>query len=290
MKKAAFIITCFGCITLSNVLYVSAEELSSESISTNAEKDSSVKDSSLTKTSNSDSSALSTNATEMSSDDAVPTLRQSILSAIPYYGLSEEMVNRLSDEQLQHAKDMSFHFLVQDIGPTIKMIVKIYGDKPIPEESYSIDYSALSTDELKNYLPQLRLSLIYVYDLDKKIIDSLSDQDLIAMIDTIKIEFNSGDFAYMNAHGEYAVEAMATKIRSGDYNSNSSDSSTDSDIPKETSTTDTTKTNDSTNNTNKKKTLPSTGEKRNNSLGIIGISIITLLIITVSIRKRTKHF
>ena len=281
MKKVYFIICCFGCIILSNVLYVSAEELSSDSTSTSLEKESSV-----TKTSNSD--ALPTSSTEISSDSIVLNLRQSILSGIPYYGLTEELVNRLTDEQLQHAKDMSFHFLTQDISPTIKMIVKIYGDRPIPEESYSVNYRTLSTDELKNYLPQLRLSLIYVYDLDEKVIKGLSDQELITIIDNIKLDY-SGDFSYMNDHGEYAVEALATKIGSGDYNSNSLGSSTDTSTQKETSSTDTTKIIDSMDNTKKKGTFPNTGEKRNNLFGIIGISIITLLIIAISIRSRTKH-
>lgn len=66
-------------------------------------------------------------------------------------------------------KNMSFHFISQDISGTAKVVVEIYRDNPIPEESYSVNYSTLSPYEMKNYLPQIRLSLIYVYDLNKKV-------------------------------------------------------------------------------------------------------------------------
>ncbi|MGX7265357.1 LPXTG cell wall anchor domain-containing protein [Enterococcus crotali] len=290
MKKLALIISCFGCIVLLNMPYVSAEEPVPESTSTSLVNDSSTTDSSVAEMTSSDLGVSSINSTETTSDDIELTLRQNLLLTVPYYGLTEELINRLSDEQLGNAKNMAFHFINQDISGSAKMVVKIYGDNPIPKESYSINYTTLSTDELKNFLPQIRLSLIYVYDLDKNLINSLSNQELIDIIDNIKLSYDNSDDPTLNAHGEYALAAMADQIESGNYISGSSNSSADTDSTSGTSSTDTTKTTESKKNTSKKESFPNTGEKRNKALVILGVSIIILLIATVFIRNRKKHF
>ncbi|WP_348920136.1 LPXTG cell wall anchor domain-containing protein [Enterococcus rotai] len=289
MKKLAFVIGCFSCIVLFNVSHVSAEEPVSESSSTSLANDSSTTESSTVKMSSSDSGLLPTDSTETSLDDTVPNFRQSLLSYVPDYNLTEELINRLTDDQLENAQNMASHFINQDISGSIKMVVKIYGDNPIPEEAYSVNYTKLSTGELKNYLPQIRLSLIYVYDLDKKIIDSISDQELIDLLDSIKLEFDNSDRPAMNAHGEYAIATMADKIKSGNYVSSNSSSSTDNDNTNEKSSTETTKAVNSKEDTNKKGNFPNTGEKRNKVLVVLGISIIILLIVTIFIRNRKKH-
>ena len=70
------------------------------------------------------------------------------LNYVGMYGLTETLINRLSDDELDYAK-VSFHFVNQDISGTARMITKLYGEKPIPEDSYSTDYSTLTIDDLK---------------------------------------------------------------------------------------------------------------------------------------------
>ncbi len=146
------------------------------------------------------------------------------------------------------------------------MITKLYGEKPIPEDSYSTDYSTLTIDDLKNYLPQIRLSLIYVYDLNSDVVNNLSDQTLVDLINQVKVDYANQNYP-SDVRGDYGLAAMADKIKANDYTSiNQSAESVSSDTTNTESTLQTTtssskKATTSSSTEHKKGIFPSTGEK-----------------------------
>lgn len=146
------------------------------------------------------------------------------------------------------------------------MITKLYGEKPIPEDSYSTDYSTLTIDDLKNYLPQIRLSLIYVYDLNSDVVNNLSDQTLIDLINQVKVDYANQNYP-SDVRGDYGLASMADKIKANDYTSiNQSAESVSSDTTNtestlQTTTSSTKKATTSSSTEHKKGIFPSTGEK-----------------------------
>lgn len=60
--------------------------------------------SSETKMSNSDSDVLPVISTEPASIYTLPTIRETLLSCIPDYNLTEELINKLTDDQLENSK------------------------------------------------------------------------------------------------------------------------------------------------------------------------------------------
>ncbi|TKK64253.1 LPXTG cell wall anchor domain-containing protein, partial [Enterococcus faecalis] len=151
----------------------------------------------------------STDSTALTAEsEELPSLRQTLLNYVGMYGLTETLINRLSDDELDYAKKVSFHFVNQDISGTARMITKLYGEKPIPEDSYSTDYSTLTIDDLKNYLPQIRLSLIYVYDLNSDVVNNLSDQTLVDLINQVKVDYANQNYP-SDVRGDYGLASMA---------------------------------------------------------------------------------
>lgn len=137
------------------------------------------------------------------------------------------------------------------------MITKLYGEKPIPEDSYSTDYSTLTIDDLKNYLPQIRLSLIYVYDLNSDVVNNLSDQTLVDLINQVKVDYANQNYP-SDVRGDYGLASMADKIKANDYTSiNQSAESVSSDTTNTESTLQTT-----TSSSKKATTSSSTEHKR----------------------------
>ena len=184
MKKMFLGLFCFVSITTLSVSNVWAEDSANEA---SVEKSTVT---SLTQETSATTINASTDSTALTAEsEELPSLRQTLLNYVGMYGLTETLINRLSDDELDYAKKVSFHFVNQDISGTARMITKLYGEKPIPEDSYSTDYSTLTIDDLKNYLPQIRLSLIYVYDLNSDVVNNLSDQTLVDLINQVKVDY-----------------------------------------------------------------------------------------------------
>lgn len=261
MKKMFLGLFCFVSITTLSVSNVWAEDSANEA---SVEKSTVT---SLTQETSATTINASTDSTALTAEsEELPSLRQTLLNYVGMYGLTETLINRLSDDELDYAKKVSFHFVNQDISGTARMITKLYGEKPIPEDSYSTDYSTLTIDDLKNYLPQIRLSLIYVYDLNSDVVNNLSDQTLVDLINQVKVDYANQNYP-SDVRGDYGLAAMADKIKANDYTSiNQSAESVSSDTTNTESTLQTTtssskKATTSSSTEHKKGIFPSTGEK-----------------------------
>ena len=252
MKKMFLGLFCFVSITTLSVSNVWAEDSANEA---SVEKSTVT---SLTQETSATTINASTDSTALTAEsEELPSLRQTLLNYVGMYGLTETLINRLSDDELDYAKKVSFHFVNQDISGTARMITKLYGEKPIPEDSYSTDYSTLTIDDLKNYLPQIRLSLIYVYDLNSDVVNNLSDQTLVDLINQVKVDYANQNYP-SDVRGDYGLAAMADKIKANDYTSiNQSAESVSSDTTNTESTLQTT-----TSSSKKATTSSSTEHKR----------------------------
>lgn len=261
MKKMFLGLFCFVSITTLSVSNVWAEDSANEA---SVEKSTVT---SLTQETSATTINASTDSTALTAEsEELPSLRQTLLNYVGMYGLTETLINRLSDDELDYAKKVSFHFVNQDVSGTARMITKLYGEKPIPEDSYSTDYSTLTIDDLKNYLPQIRLSLIYVYDLNSDVVNNLSDQTLIDLINQVKVDYANQNYP-SDVRGDYGLASMADKIKANDYTSiNQSAESVSSDTTNtestlQTTTSSTKKATTSSSTEHKKGIFPSTGEK-----------------------------
>lgn len=135
MKKMFLGLFCFVSITTLSVSNVWAEDSANEA---SVEKSTVT---SLTQETSATTINASTDSTALTAEsEELPSLRQTLLNYVGMYGLTETLINRLSDDELDYAKKVSFHFVNQDISGTARMITKLYGEKPIPEDSYSTDY------------------------------------------------------------------------------------------------------------------------------------------------------
>ncbi len=262
MKKMFLGLFCFVSITTLSVSNVWAEDSANEaSVEKSTVTSLTPETSATTINASTDSTALTAESEEL------PSLRQTLLNYVGMYGLTETLINRLSDDELDYAKKVSFHFVNQDVSGTARMITKLYGEKPIPEDSYSTDYSTLTIDDLKNYLPQIRLSLIYVYDLNSDVVNNLSDQTLIDLINQVKVDYANQNYP-SDVRGDYGLASMADKIKANDYTSiNQSAESVSSDTTNtestlQTTTSSTKKATTSSSTEHKKGIFPSTGEKK----------------------------
>ncbi|WP_262348926.1 LPXTG cell wall anchor domain-containing protein [Enterococcus faecalis] len=262
MKKMFLGLFCFVSITTLSVSNVWAEDSANEA---SVEKSTVT---SLTQETSATTINASTDSTALTAEsEELPSLRQTLLNYVGMYGLTETLINRLSDDELDYAKKVSFHFVNQDVSGTARMITKLYGEKPIPEDSYSTDYSTLTIDDLKNYLPQIRLSLIYVYDLNSDVVNNLSDQTLIDLINQVKVDYANQNYP-SDVRGDYGLASMADKIKANDYTSiNQSAESVSSDTTNtestlQTTTSSTKKATTSSSTEHKKGIFPSTGEKK----------------------------
>ncbi|EGO9216661.1 LPXTG cell wall anchor domain-containing protein [Enterococcus faecalis] len=234
----------------------------------------------------------STDSTALTAEsEELPSLRQTLLNYVGMYGLTETLINRLSDDELAYAKKVSFHFVNQDISGTARMITKLYGEKPIPEDSYSTDYSTLTIDDLKNYLPQIRLSLIYVYDLNSDVVNNLSDQTLIDLINQVKVDYANQNYP-SDVRGDYGLASMADKIKANDYTSinqgaeSVSSDTTNTESTLQTTTSSSKKATTSSSTEHKKGIFPSTGEKKSVLFTIIGIILLSLVSIFIIKNKK----
>ena len=286
MKKMFLGLFCFVSITTLSVSNVWAEDSANEA---SVEKSTVT---SLTQETSATTINASTDSTALTAEsEELPSLRQTLLNYVGMYGLTETLINRLSDDELDYAKKVSFHFVNQDISGTARMITKLYGEKPIPEDSYSTDYSTLTIDDLKNYLPQIRLSLIYVYDLNSDVVNNLSDQTLVDLINQVKVDYANQNYP-SDVRGDYGLAAMADKIKANDYTSiNQSAESVSSDTTNTESTLQTTtssskKATTSSSTEHKKGIFPSTGEKKSVSFTIIGIILLSLVSIFIIKNKK----
>ncbi|EPN3650840.1 TPA: LPXTG cell wall anchor domain-containing protein [Enterococcus faecalis] len=286
MKKMFLGLFCFVSITTLSVSNVWAEDSANEA---SVEKSTVT---SLTQETSATTINASTDSTALTAEsEELPSLRQTLLNYVGMYGLTETLINRLSDDELDYAKKVSFHFVNQDISGTARMITKLYGEKPIPEDSYSTDYSTLTIDDLKNYLPQIRLSLIYVYDLNSDVVNNLSDQTLVDLINQVKVDYANQNYP-SDVRGDYGLAAMADKIKVNDYTSiNQSAESVSSDTTNTESTLQTTtssskKATTSSSTEHKKGIFPSTGEKKSVLFTIIGIILLSLVSIFIIKNKK----
>lgn len=286
MKKMFLGLFCFVSITTLSVSNVWAEDSANEA---SVEKSTVT---SLTQETSATTINASTDSTALTAEsEELPSLRQTLLNYVGMYGLTETLINRLSDDELDYAKKVSFHFVNQDISGTARMITKLYGEKPIPEDSYSTDYSTLTIDDLKNYLPQIRLSLIYVYDLNSDVVNNLSDQTLVDLINQVKVDYANQNYP-SDVRGDYGLASMADKIKANDYTSiNQSAESVSSDTTNTESTLQTTtssskKATTSSSTEHKKGIFPSTGEKKSVSFTIIGIILLSLVSIFIIKNKK----
>ncbi|MDL4923377.1 LPXTG cell wall anchor domain-containing protein [Enterococcus faecalis] len=261
MKKMFLGLFCFVSITTLSVSNVWAEDSANEA---SVEKSTVT---SLTQETSATTINASTDSTALTAEsEELPSLRQTLLNYVGMYGLTETLINRLSDDELDYAKKVSFHFVNQDISGTARMITKLYGEKPIPEDSYSTDYSTLTIDDLKNYLPQIRLSLIYVYDLNSDVVNNLSDQTLVDLINQVKVDYANQNYP-SDVRGDYGLASMADKIKANDYTSinqsaeSVSSNTTNTESTLQTTTSSSKKATSSSSTEHKKGIFPSTGEK-----------------------------
>lgn len=286
MKKMFLGLFCFVSITTLSVSNVWAEDSANEA---SVEKSTVT---SLTQETSATTINASTDSTALTAEsEELPSLRQTLLNYVGMYGLTETLINRLSDDELDYAKKVSFHFVNQDVSGTARMITKLYGEKPIPEDSYSTDYSTLTIDDLKNYLPQIRLSLIYVYDLNSDVVNNLSDQTLIDLINQVKVDYANQNYP-SDVRGDYGLASMADKIKANDYTSiNQSAESVSSDTTNtestlQTTTSSTKKATTSSSTEHKKGIFPITGEKKSVLFTIIGIILLSLVSIFIIKNKK----
>lgn len=286
MKKMFLGLFCFVSITTLSVSNVWAEDSANEA---SVEKSTVT---SLTQETSATTINASTDSTALTAEsEELPSLRQTLLNYVGMYGLTETLINRLSDDELDYAKKVSFHFVNQDISGTARMITKLYGEKPIPEDSYSTDYSTLTIDDLKNYLPQIRLSLIYVYDLNSDVVNNLSDQTLVDLINQVKVDYANQNYP-SDVRGDYGLAAMADKIKANDYTSinqsaeSVSSNTTNTESTLQTTTSSSKKATSSSSTEHKKGIFPSTGEKKSVSFTIIGIILLSLVSIFIIKNKK----
>lgn len=104
-------------------------------------------------------------------------------------------IEKLTDEQMLTAYDTSKAIGYVDttrypktigyinITEYTKILEKLYGDNAIPKESYSAELLAMNFQTLKSNLPQVRKSLQDLFDIDKKILATISDAKLTSVID-----------------------------------------------------------------------------------------------------------
>ena len=286
MKKMFLGVFCFVSITTLSVSNVWAEDSANEA---SVEKSTVT---SLTQETSATTINASTDSTALTAEsEELPSLRQTLLNYVGMYGLTETLINRLSDDELDYAKKVSFHFVNQDISGTARMITKLYGEKPIPEDSYSTDYSTLTIDDLKNYLPQIRLSLIYVYDLNSDVVNNLSDQTLVDLINQVKVDYANQNYP-SDVRGDYGLASMADKIKANDYTSinqsaeSVSSNTTNTESTLQTTTSSSKKATSSSSTEHKKGIFPSTGEKKSVSFTIIGIILLSLVSIFIIKNKK----
>ena len=286
MKKMFLGLCCFVSITTLSVSNVWAEDSANEA---SVEKSTVT---SLTQETSATTINASTDSTALTAEsEELPSLRQTLLNYVGMYGLTETLINRLSDDELDYAKKVSFHFVNQDISGTARMITKLYGEKPIPEDSYSTDYSTLTIDDLKNYLPQIRLSLIYVYDLNSDVVNNLSDQTLVDLINQVKVDYANQNYP-SDVRGDYGLASMADKIKANDYTSinqsaeSVSSNTTNTESTLQTTTSSSKKATSSSSTEHKKGIFPSTGEKKSVSFTIIGIILLSLVSIFIIKNKK----
>lgn len=286
MKKMFLGLFCFVSITTLSVSNVWAEDSANEA---SVEKSTVT---SLTQETSATTINASTDSTALTAEsEELPSLRQTLLNYVGMYGLTEILINRLSDDELDYAKKVSFHFVNQDISGTARMITKLYGEKPIPEDSYSTDYSTLTIDDLKNYLPQIRLSLIYVYDLNSDVVNNLSDQTLVDLINQVKVDYANQNYP-SDVRGDYGLASMADKIKANDYTSinqsaeSVSSNTTNTESTLQTTTSSSKKATSSSSTEHKKGIFPSTGEKKSVSFTIIGIILLSLVSIFIIKNKK----
>ncbi|MHC5230021.1 LPXTG cell wall anchor domain-containing protein [Enterococcus sp. LJL99] len=274
MKKIVFGLSCGIFIMLLSCPIASAEEAviknTSESTIESSDNDSSTK-------SENNNEAITETIDSSAEDDTIKTIRQSLLECVPDYGLTKELLDSLSDEQLENAKNVSLNFGSQHISGTAKFILKIYGSSPIPKESYSLNYRELTVEEMKQYIPQIRLSLIYGFDLDENLVNSITNQQFFNMIN----DFSKSKPEFWADNGMFVLLFLNQNITEGTYYNDTSESSTEN-VSVSAST-------DSEKKAEKKGIFPNTGEQRNKLLTTIGISIIALLIGIVVIKNRKKH-
>ena len=213
-------------------------------------------------------------------DNTIKTIRQSLLECVPDYGLTIELIDSLSDEQLKNAYNVSLNFGNQHIVGTAKFILKIYGSSPIPKESYSLNYRELTVEEMKQYVPQIRLSLIYGFDLDENLVNSITDQQFLNMINN----FYNDKPDFFGDSDMHVLLLLFFNLQESTYSNETSRSSIE-----DSSVSSSTNTEKVTDSADKKGIFPNTGEQRNKLLTTIGISIIALFIGIVVFQNRKKQ-
>ncbi|MBL1223904.1 LPXTG cell wall anchor domain-containing protein [Enterococcus sp. BWR-S5] len=183
----------------------------------------------------------------------VESLRDTLLSL---GGVSKELLDTLSDGQIQEVNDIAVSFGAQDISLLEKLLVKIYGANPISEEAYSINYSNLYLDGLKTYTSQIRSTLIHIFDLDAQLVNSVTDEEMAEIIDTLE-----------DTPGTLYIVTIANKISSGGYGLTSDDSS----AKESTDSTTASSEQDKKDTSEKKKGFPMTGERSSGFLLVAGL-------------------
>lgn len=197
---------------------------------------------------------------DVESEHKIRTKRESLLE---FTDVSKELLDSLTDAQLEELYEVTIWHGAQSIGMFADLVVKVYGQNPIPKEAYSTNYSALSIEELKSYLPQIRSTLIYVFDVPAQVVESVSDEELTALIDALDV------------YPLYYIITLANKINNGEYGS-----SADSVTQESTKITDTTASSETEDKGNeKKKGFPMTGDQSTGYLLTAGITLIGAVIL-----------
>lgn len=204
----------------------------------------------------------------------------SLRATFEYYGTSKEFLDTLTDEQLAKAEEVSKNLGGPSFQFTQNLLEKMYGVNPIPEDSYSITYSVMQDNTFEQYLPQLRLTLIHVFDVDEATLGTITDEQLIAIVKRQQ-ELQAEALKQSQPAGSIFAN-IAAAITDGEYLNIIESEASDG-----TETTST-ETNQSTKQSEEKKKgiFPNTGEKVQGFITILGIGLILAIIGLIFYKKR----
>lgn len=183
-------------------------------------------------------------------------LREALLKS----NVSKELLDSVTDAQIEELSRIATDYYgAQSINMLVDLVVKVYGPNPIPKEAYEVNYSKMSINGLKEFLPQIRLTLMYVYDVPAQLLEKVSDEELRTLIDSLDVQ------------PMYYIYSLANKIKNGEVGSEVSSDSIQESTDMTTSENSAEKTVDSS---EKKKGFPMTGDQSTSYLLIAGVVLI----------------
>ncbi|WP_321387158.1 LPXTG cell wall anchor domain-containing protein [uncultured Enterococcus sp.] len=203
----------------------------------------------------------------------------SLREAVLYFEIvPKELVDQLTDEQIQEMDELARNtFGAQSITLLGRLLVKVYGPNPIPAEAYLTDYSKMSPEEFKTHLPQIRLSLIHVFDVDEQKVAAISDTELLSLID--EVTSDSSYSSYWIAGLEAKISGRETSIGESSSTETTASSLNSSEMDKQQST-------DEQSANEKKKGFPITGETIRTSFIVVGVLVVIAAGIILYKRKK----